>query len=154
MGSLRSSVVERSHGKGKVFGSNPTVGTQKKDYSMIRRLNISFKAFEPSMITKASSTVYKLCAKLECKSSKSLFFTPVGFPVSRKYFTVLRSPHVHKKSREQFVMSRRKTQLNIDPSLDHLFQSSVLFACKHVVMRGVQIQISARYSSGLYPSRK
>ncbi|XBT18548.1 MAG: 30S ribosomal protein S10 [Candidatus Shikimatogenerans sp. Tder] len=41
---------------------------------------------------------------------------PIYLPTKKKIFTVLKSPHVHKKSREQFVLSLHKRFLIVKNS--------------------------------------
>ena len=145
-------LVERSHGKGKVSGSSPAVGI-KKDDCMMRRLHVTLKAFEPPVLTKVSHTLHNLCVQLHSEKEPLSFFKRVGLPTLRKYLTVLRSPHVHKKSREQFVMHQYKIILRMNASLGALFQQRVMFACKHVTLSGVQMRHVTQYSSSLWASR-
>ena len=142
-------LVERSHGKGEVrrFKSGRW---QKKDDCMMRRLNIALKAFEPPLLTKVSHTMHQLCVQMQREKKIISFFNPVGLPTSRKYLTVLRSPHVHKKSREQFVMHRYKTVLRLHTWLDSLFQRRLVFGTKHVSLSGVQMRHITQYSSHLW----
>ncbi|XBT18151.1 MAG: 30S ribosomal protein S10 [Candidatus Shikimatogenerans sp. Tser] len=44
---------------------------------------------------------------------KGEFIGPIFLPTKKKIFTILKSPHVHKKSREQFVFSIHKRLLII-----------------------------------------
>jgi len=50
---------------------------------------------------------------LAAKRTGSKVVGPVPLPTKTKYFTVLRSPHVNKKSREQFQLSTHKRVLDI-----------------------------------------
>ena len=163
-------LVERSHGKGKVSGSSPGVGIKKDDF-MMRHLHITLKAFEPSVLTKICHTLHIVCGQLQ--SENGAFFKRVGLPTLRKYLTVLRSPHVHKKSREQFVMHQYKTVLRMNSRGKHqlthvpiataeqafgpksvsknaLFKQRALFACKHLTLSGVQMKQVTQYSSPLW----
>ncbi|MDP8298478.1 MAG: 30S ribosomal protein S10 [Candidatus Tantalella remota] len=51
------------------------------------------------------------------KKSGASIMGPVPLPTRRELFTVLRSPHVNKKSREQFELKTHKRLLDImDPT--------------------------------------
>lgn len=119
---------------------------------MMRCLHISLKAFEPSFLRKVSDSMYNVCTQLQSQKKTTFFFTLVGLPSLRKYFTVLRSPHVHKKSREQFIMQQHKAVLRMNVSLNPFFQSRVLFASKHMIWSGVQVKHVTQYSSTLWAS--
>ena len=47
------------------------------------------------------------------KSTGAVVTGPIPLPTHKKLFTVLRSPHVNKKSREQFQLSCYKRLLDI-----------------------------------------
>ena len=134
---------ERSHGKGKVSGSSPDVGTKKDDF-MMHHLHITLKAFEPKVLYKVSHTLQNICS--------DSFFQRVGLPTLKKYITVLRSPHVHKKSREQFVMHQYKTMLRMK-SDSAVLKQRTLFACKHLPLSGVQMKQVIQYSSPLWAAK-
>ena len=125
----------------------------KKDDFMMRHLHITLKAFEPNVLTKVSHTLHNVCKQLQSEKNRFFFFKRVGLPTLKKYLTVLRSPHVHKKSREQFVMHQYKTVLRMNASLEALFQQRVMFACKHVTLSGVQMRHVTQYSSSLWASQ-
>ena len=64
---------------------------------------------------------------------------PVPLPTKREIFTVLRSPHVDRKSREQFEMRTHVRVLDLlDPTLDTIDKLKVL-----PVAAGVDIKIKA-----------
>ncbi|WGH27651.1 MAG: 30S ribosomal protein S10 [Candidatus Shikimatogenerans bostrichidophilus] len=68
---------------------------------------------------KLKSYDYILLEKSIKKIIKSVLLTgvtingPIPLPTKKKIFTVLRSPHVHKKSREQFELSYHIRYLEI-----------------------------------------
>jgi len=155
----------------------------KKDDFMMRHLHITLKAFEPNVLTKVSHTLHNVCKQLQSEKNRFFFFKRVGLPTLKKYLTVLRSPHVHKKSREQFVMHQYKTVLRMTSSLggkqrmfhtpkdeshnsfseqvcfsksaskNALLKQRTLFACKHLTLSGVQLKQVIQYSSPLWCSR-
>lgn len=79
------------------------------------------------------------------------------FPSTRQLFTVLRSPHIDKKSREQFEIRRYKATASIEPkTLEEC--SHVLDVLHHIQCIGVQIQIRVHSNTflrkeGLEPTR-
>ena len=54
---------------------------------------------------------------------------PVPLPNKRRCFTVLRSPHIDKKSREQFELTTHRRILDIvapsDPTMDALMKFNI-----------------------------
>jgi small subunit ribosomal protein S10 len=74
----------------------------------------------------------------------STFHIHVQKTYKRKY-TVLRSPHVHKKSREQFFLTEYHLIFSID-SNDPFFLISIL---KTISFYGVQIKMTIKSSSHL-----
>lgn len=140
-GAFVAQLVERSHGKGKVFGSSPTVGI-KKEFCMIS-IQVTLKAFEVSTLKQQTKVLRDLCQPSE-------LVRVTGLPSKKKMFTVLRSPHVHKKSREQLVMQIQKTRISIRETLTDFFKHRALFACKHILGHQVQIKQRLIYNTKLW----
>jgi ribosomal protein S10 len=69
-------------------------------------------------------------------------------PTLRKEFTVLKSPHIDKKSREQFSWSRRKSQLCLSLR-EKKYADLLLLFLKNCEFPGVELKISRVYSSSL-----
>lgn len=70
----------------------------------------------------------------------------VALPVSRKSFTLLRSPHIDKKSREQFQIQTYRCR--IDLSLQCKGKASLLlFILRNSEFPGTQLRIEATYST-------
>ena len=110
----------------------------------MHHLHITLKAFEPKVLNKVCHTLQNVCS--------DSFFKRVGLPTLKKYITVLRSPHVHKKSREQFVMHQYKTMLRMK-SESAVLKQRTLFACKHLPLSGVQMKQVIQYSSPLWAAK-
>ncbi|RYX83612.1 30S ribosomal protein S10 [bacterium] len=74
-------------------------------------------------------------------SVETLFrFKRIPLPTTVKKITTLRSPHIDKKSREQFEWKRQKAQISFD--LNSAPQISfVLFVLNHSRFPGVEIEI-------------
>ena len=64
---------------------------------------------------------------------------PIPLPTNKKIFTVLRSPHVNKKSREQFELNSYKRLLDIYSTST----STVDALMKLELPSGVEVEIKA-----------
>ena len=76
-------------------------------------IRISLKAYDHSLIDKSTEKIVKTA-----KSTGAIISGPIPLPTKRTIYTVLRSPFVDKKSREQFqitVHSRIVDLLNSTP---------------------------------------
>jgi small subunit ribosomal protein S10 len=60
-------------------------------------IRIKLKAYDHHLIDKSSEKIITTA-----KTTGALISGPIPLPTKRSVFTVLRSPHVDKKSREQF----------------------------------------------------
>ena len=74
--------------------------------------DLTFKAFDPSAITQVQHAVQLLVKQVQISGGGDKICI-VGLPTTKKAFTVLRSPHVHKKSREQFQTKIHKRLVDI-----------------------------------------
>ena len=124
---------------------------------MIESLEISLKSFESKLVQNA---VHQILSSLS--SHSSLKFFHVSFPQKQKRFTVLRSPHVDKKSREQFHLKSFKTMIRIDSTKDlefHHLESEkyelrlFLENLKYLKLLGVQMKIQISYTTFLESHR-
>ncbi|MGL4343075.1 MAG: 30S ribosomal protein S10 [Metamycoplasmataceae bacterium] len=80
----------------------------------MEKLNIKVKAYESSLVDTAAKKIVEIV-----KSTKTNFRGPVPLPTKREVFTILRSVHVNKKSREQFERKTHKRLIVIEnPSKD------------------------------------
>ncbi len=76
------------------------------------RIKVRFKAYDHALLDKAVqeivSTVKRTGAEIE---------GPIPLPTRRSIYTVLRSPHVDKKSREQFeTRTHKRLMFIIEPN--------------------------------------
>ena len=71
----------------------------------------------------------------------------VKLPSTRTLYTVLKSPHVHKKAREQFHMKINKEMLVMEPKQSEL--SKKLFWLKRQCIAGAQFEILFNYRTRL-----
>ena len=77
-----------------------------------QRIRIKFKAFDHRLLDQSVSDIVEAARRTGAKIAG-----PIPLPTNISRVTVLRSPHVDKKSREQFEMRRHKRLVEIlDPS--------------------------------------
>src|SRR5690349_24417149 len=75
---------------------------------MAGRIRIRLKAFDHAVIDQASADIVRTAEKTGAQASG-----PIPLPTKTKRWTVRRSPHVHKKSREQFELKTHKRLIDI-----------------------------------------
>ena len=78
---------------------------------MAGRIRIRLKAFDHAVIDQASSDIVRTAEKTGAQVSG-----PIPLPSKIERWTVLRSPHIDKKSREQFELRTHKRLLDINDS--------------------------------------
>ena len=71
-------------------------------------IRIRLKAFDHAVIDQASADIVRTAEKTGAQVSG-----PIPLPTKTQRWTVLRSPHVDKKSREQFEIRTHKRLLDI-----------------------------------------
>ncbi len=78
---------------------------------MAQRIRIRLKAFDAAVIDQTASDIVRTAQKTGASVSG-----PIPLPTRRQLFTVLKSPHVDKKSREQFELKTHKRLIDIHDS--------------------------------------
>jgi small subunit ribosomal protein S10 len=79
---------------------------------MAQRIRIRLKAFDHVVLDQAAADIVRTAEKTGAQVSG-----PIPLPVKMERWTVLRSPHIDKKSREQFEIRTHKRLLDIvDPT--------------------------------------
>ena len=73
-----------------------------------QKIRIKLKAFDHSLIDEASTRIVNTATKLGCKVSG-----PIPLPTQKEVVTVIRSPHKHKDSREQFEIRTHKRVIDV-----------------------------------------
>ena len=68
-----------------------------------QKIRIKLKAYEHSMLDRSAEEIVKTARRTGAEVSG-----PIPLPTKRTVYTVLRSPHVNKKSREQFEIRVHK----------------------------------------------
>ena len=72
------------------------------------KIRLTLKSYDHQLLDKAVKQIV-----LTVKRTGSQILGPIPLPNRRKCFTVLRSPHVDKKSREQFELTTHKRIVDI-----------------------------------------
>ena len=82
---------------------------------MKERVRLKFKSYDPRLLDEAVKRIVSTVKRIGAGSNFSgpLIIGPVPLPNTDRCFTVLRSPHVNKKSREQFELKTHKRLLEI-----------------------------------------
>ncbi|MBT4957140.1 MAG: 30S ribosomal protein S10 [Candidatus Marinimicrobia bacterium] len=71
-------------------------------------IRISLRAYDHILLDKSTEKIVKTA-----KSTGAIISGPIPLPSRRSVYTVLRSPHVNKKSREQFQTKIHKRLIDI-----------------------------------------
>jgi small subunit ribosomal protein S10 len=78
---------------------------------MIQKIRIKLKSFDHAMIDQSAGDIVRAARRTGAVTSG-----PVPLPTKKTIYTVLRSPHVDKKSREQFEIRIHKRLIDITRS--------------------------------------
>ena len=71
-------------------------------------IRISLRAYDHILLDKSTEKIVKTA-----KSTGAIVSGPIPLPSKRSIYTILRSPHVNKKSREQFQTKIHKRLIDI-----------------------------------------
>lgn len=75
---------------------------------MSQKIRIKLKSYDYNLVDKSADKIVKTV-----KNTGAIVTGPIPLPTHKKIFTVLRSPHVNKKSREQFKLCSYKSSIPI-----------------------------------------
>ena len=95
-------------------------------------IRISLRAYDHILLDKSTDKIVKTA-----KSTGAIISGPIPLPTKRSIYTVLRSPHVDKKSREQFQTKIHKRIVDIINSTPKTVESLM----KLDLPAGVDIEI-------------
>lgn len=73
-----------------------------------QKIRIKLKSYDHNLVDKSAEKIVK-----SVKMTGAVVNGPIPLPTEKKKYTVLRSPHVNKKAREQFQMCSYKRLLDI-----------------------------------------
>ena len=99
-----------------------------------KRIRIRLKGYDPRVLDSATADIIETA-----KRTGARIAGPIPLPTRREVYTVLRSPHVDRKSREQFEIRTHIRMLDLlNPTPDTIDKLKVL-----PVAAGVDIKIRA-----------
>ena len=75
---------------------------------MSQKIRIKSKSYDFNLVDKSAEKIVKAV-----KATGAIVNGPIPLPTDRKIYTVLKSPHVNKKAREQFKLCSYKRLLDI-----------------------------------------
>jgi small subunit ribosomal protein S10 len=73
-----------------------------------QKIRIKLKSYDHNLIDQAAIRIVEAAERTGCKISG-----PIPLPTDKEVVTVIRSPHKHKDSREQFEMRTHKRVIDI-----------------------------------------
>ena len=97
-----------------------------------QKIRIKLKSYDHNLIDKSAEKIIQTV-----KSTGAVVSGPIPLPTKRSIYTVLRSPHVDKKSREQFQTKIHKRMIDIINSTPKTVESLM----KLDLPAGVDIEI-------------
>ncbi|MCY3974428.1 MAG: 30S ribosomal protein S10 [Simkaniaceae bacterium] len=99
-----------------------------------KKIRIRLKGYDQRVLDRSTADIVETA-----KRTGARVIGPIPLPTKREVYTVLRSPHVDKKSREQFEIRTHIRMLELlNPTLDTIDKLKVL-----PVAAGVDIKIKA-----------
>ncbi|MDX9751114.1 MAG: 30S ribosomal protein S10 [Flavobacteriales bacterium] len=75
---------------------------------MTQKIRIKLRSYDHNLVDKSAEKIVKTV-----KTTGAVVSGPVPLPTHKRVFTVLRSPHVNKKAREQFQLCSYKRMMDI-----------------------------------------
>ena len=99
---------------------------------MNQKIRIKLRSYDHNLVDKSTEKIVKTV-----RSSGAVVTGPIPLPTEKEVFTVLKSPHVNKKSREQFQMRTHKRLIDIYTPT----QKTVDALSKLELPSGVDIQV-------------
>ena len=75
---------------------------------MNQKIRIKLKSYDHNLVDKSAEKIVKTV-----KSTGAVVSGPIPLPTHRRIYTVLRSPHVNKKARDQFQLCAYKRLMDI-----------------------------------------
>jgi small subunit ribosomal protein S10 len=97
-----------------------------------QKIRLTLKSYDHQLLDKATKQIVSTV-----KRTGSQLMGPVPMPNKRRCFTVLRSPHIDKKSREQFELTTHRRILDIVSPSDQTMEALM----KLNISSGVDVEI-------------
>ena len=98
------------------------------------RVRIRMEAYDHEILDESARQIVE-----DIKRSGAKVFGPVPLPTTIERYTVLRSPHIDKKSREQFEIRTHKRIIDIEEPTARTIEALQ----RRVIPAGVDIRIKA-----------
>ena len=102
---------------------------------MTQKIRVNFKAYDAKLLDKAISDIVSIVRR-----TGASILGPIPLPTRKQKFCVLRSPHVNKKSREQFEIRTHKRLMYIEDTTPQTMDSLM----KMEVSPGVKVDIKLK----------
>lgn len=99
---------------------------------MNQKIRIKLRSYDYNLVDKSTEKIVKTV-----RASGAVVTGPIPLPTEKEIFTVLRSPHVNKKAREQFQLRTHKRLIEIYTPT----QKTVDALSKLELPSGVDIQV-------------
>src|SRR6186713_1667977 len=99
-----------------------------------QKIRIKLKSYDFNLVDKSAQKIVKTV-----KMTGAVVNGPIPLPTHKKIYTVLRSPHVNKKAREQFQLCTHKRLLDIYTSSSRTVDA----LSKLDLPSGVEVEIKA-----------
>jgi small subunit ribosomal protein S10 len=99
---------------------------------MNQKIRIKLRSYDYNLVDKSTEKIVKTV-----RASGAMVTGPIPLPTEKEVFTVLRSPHVNKKAREQFQLRTHKRLIEIYTPT----QKTVDALSKLELPSGVDIQV-------------
>ena len=99
---------------------------------MTQRIRIKLKSYDHNLVDKSADKIVKTV-----RNSGAVVSGPIPLPTEKKIFTVLKSPHVNKKARDQFQLATHKRLMDIYSSTSKTIDSLM----KLELPSGVDVEI-------------
>ncbi|MEM7055307.1 MAG: 30S ribosomal protein S10 [Bacteroidota bacterium] len=101
---------------------------------MAQKIRIKLKSYDYNLIDRSAARIVQAV-----KATKAVVNGPIPLPSKKEIYTVLRSPHVNKKSREQFQLCTYKRLIDIYSSSSKAIDALM----KLELPSGVEVAIKA-----------
>lgn len=75
---------------------------------MSQKIRIKLKSYDHNLVDKSTEKIVKAV-----KTTGAIVSGPIPLPTHKRIYTVLKSPHVNKKAREQFQLCAYKRLIDI-----------------------------------------
>ncbi len=101
---------------------------------MSQRIRIKLKSYDHNLVDKSAEKIVKTV-----RATGAVVSGPIPLPTDKRIFTVNRSPHVDKKSRDQFQLCTHKRLMDIYSSTSKTVDALM----KLELPSGVEVEIKA-----------